>query len=152
MSVRLKSLSNLNLPELATLHARCFEKSWDLRAWSKLWDQLPLKGYGIWAQNQFIGFLIWQESEDIWDIITFGVDPDWQGKGCGGRLLEVFLKEAKKQNPSKIFLEVKNNNSSAIRLYKKFGFKNLSVRSNYYSLPCGKTMDALVLVYELHAH
>jgi ribosomal-protein-alanine N-acetyltransferase len=34
-----------------------------------------------------------------------------------------------------IFLEVRESNSPAIGLYKKFGFVKISIRKNFYSFP-----------------
>ena len=39
----------------------------------------------------------------------------------------------KSHNLSLYFLEVKENNKTAIKLYQKFGFKTESIREKYYS-------------------
>ena len=44
----------------------------------------------------------------------------------------------------KITLEVRRSNQIAISLYKKYDFKEISVRKNYYKNP---TEDAVILQY-----
>lgn len=48
----------------------------------------------------------------------------------------------------KIFLEVCVHNQIAINLYKKFQFKEIGLRKNYYTTKNGKE-DALILVFDL---
>jgi len=44
-----------------------------------------------------------------------------------------------------VFLEVRENNFSAISLYKKIGFKEINIRKNYYK-DTGE--NALIMSYE----
>ena len=46
----------------------------------------------------------------------------------------------KTNNISSIFLEVNENNKIAQKLYNNFGFKNISVRKNYYNKNNGIVM------------
>ena len=47
----------------------------------------------------------------------------------------------------KWFLEVRRSNDPAVALYKKFGFKAVGTRKNYYKTPTGRE-DALIMVKE----
>jgi len=57
--------------------------------------------------------------------IGFCLHPDFQGRGFGVNLVELTIKEAKKQNDF-IVLFVHENNTRAIKLYHKLGFKKVS--------------------------
>ena len=48
-------------------------------------------------------------------------------------LLDYIINYCKNINISQINLEVNSNNTIAINLYKKFGFKQVGLRKNYYS-------------------
>ena len=63
-------------------------------------------------------------------ILNFGVSPTRRKEGIGGILLKDFLNDL--ENISKVFLEVKKSNFSAINLYKKNGFKVFGEREKYY--------------------
>jgi ribosomal-protein-alanine N-acetyltransferase len=152
MSASLKSLDYHSIPSLIALQEKCFSQAWSLDSWHALWRQGTIKGQGILHGSHMVGFIIWQECGDHMDIVTFGVDPKHQKKGYGGFLLKTLIEMGQGSSMNKIFLDVKNNNQEALSLYEKFGFKILSQRNNYYSLPGGKTVDALVLVHELHDH
>lgn len=78
-------------------------------------------------------------------IISVAVDPDFQGRGIGKRLMETSLKWLKDAGFKHVFLEVRVDNTIAINLYKQFGFENVTVRKNYYQ----DGSDAFVMVCDL---
>jgi len=67
------------------------------------------------------------------DILNIGIDPYFKRQGYGTALLNHLIKELRKRNISEILLEVRAGNKSAIQFYKKQGFKEISVRNNYYT-------------------
>ena len=69
---------------------------------------------------------------DSADILNIGIDPDFKRQGYGSALLNHLIEELKKRHISEILLEVRAGNKSAIRFYKRQGFKEISVRKNYY--------------------
>ena len=68
------------------------------------------------------------------DITSVAVEPDFRRKGLAQRLIEEFEKIIP-DNTENIFLEVRESNFSAIKLYEKCGFERLSVRKNFYTNP-----------------
>ena len=51
---------------------------------------------------------------------------------------------AKERGADKVFLEVRPSNQGAKALYRRFGFRQVSVRAGYYPAVSGRE-DALVL-------
>ena len=64
-----------------------------------------------------------------YEIHTIGVDPEYQGRGIGRRLVSQMVELA---SGSVIFLEVRTDNAAAIGLYESFGFVNVGLRRRYY--------------------
>ena len=60
-------------------------------------------------------------------------------------LVEELIKSAAERGVTNIFLEVRASNASAIHLYEKYGFRQISVRKGYYTKPLE---DALVMKRE----
>jgi len=71
-------------------------------------------------------------AKDTADILNIGIDPDFQRKGYATGLLNHLIEELRKRKIVEILLEVRIGNKSAIQFYKKQGFKEISVRNNYY--------------------
>ena len=68
-----------------------------------------------------------------------------RNQGFAKFLLKYLIDIAKKRNCTSITLEVNEYNAPAIKLYEKFGFKQVGVRRNYYKL--GNT--ALLMTLDL---
>lgn len=64
-----------------------------------------------------------------YEIHTVGVDPAYQGRGVGKRMLTELLDHA---SGGSVFLEVRTDNEPAIKLYESFGFVNVGLRKRYY--------------------
>ncbi|MCV7030130.1 ribosomal protein S18-alanine N-acetyltransferase [Mycobacterium sherrisii] len=64
-----------------------------------------------------------------YEVHTIGVDPAYQGRGIGRRLLEELLKFA---GGGVVYLEVRTDNEPAIALYRSVGFEQIGLRRRYY--------------------
>lgn len=92
--------------------------------------------------NDVIALLSGYFAEGEGDITSVAVEPDFRRKGLAQRLIEEFEKIIP-HNTENIFLEVRESNFSAIKLYEKCGFERLSVRKNFYTNP---RENAIVMV------
>ena len=68
------------------------------------------------------------------EIQTIAVRPEAQGEGVGTELLTSMFAAAMEHRCSRIMLEVRADNASAISLYEKHGFVINGRRPNYYAL------------------
>ncbi|MGB9812629.1 MAG: GNAT family N-acetyltransferase [Thermovenabulum sp.] len=56
-------------------------------------------------------------------LLSIGVLPECHGKGIGKALLEKGMEYIRKKGIKRVKLEVRPNNTSAVKLYERFGFK-----------------------------
>jgi ribosomal-protein-alanine N-acetyltransferase len=66
-----------------------------------------------------------------YEIHTIGVDPQYQGRGIGRRMLAELLEIAA---DSVVHLEVRTDNVTAIALYRSMGFSEVGLRRRYYRI------------------
>ncbi len=81
-------------------------------------------------------------------ILNLCVDPMYRSHGYGERLLDEILFRARAASVREIFLEVRPSNQTALTLYRKKGFHQVSNRPAYYQAQAGRE-DAAVLVKKL---
>ncbi|KYQ84222.1 ribosomal-protein-alanine N-acetyltransferase [Acinetobacter sp. YK3] len=116
--------------------------------WSKQQFQESLASYQctVYEQaNQVVGFCILQPVLDEANLLLMAIHPSQQGKGLGYALLDDSIQQLK-NNPIQIFLEVRESNTAAIRLYEKTGFHQIDLRKNYYPNPDGSREHAVIMV------
>lgn len=79
-------------------------------------------------------------------ITTVGVHPDFRRRGLGEMFVNKLINHARSQGASTMVLEVRPSNTSARRLYKKMGFRQIGCRKNYY---LETHEDALVMIKDI---
>lgn len=99
----------------------------------------------IEVQGQVAGFCILQPVLDEANLLLMAIDPAHQGQGLGYQLLEASVAMLK-NNPVQIFLEVRESNQAAIKLYEKSGFHQIDLRKNYYPNANGSREHAIIMV------
>ncbi len=65
-------------------------------------------------------------------LYTLAIDPDCQGQGVGRLLVEDQLAHFRAEGASRVYLEVRSDNTRAIGLYEKLGFKIVRKLPKYY--------------------
>jgi ribosomal-protein-alanine N-acetyltransferase len=75
---------------------------------------------------------IWVILEDS-HVTTLAVDPEHRGRGFGEVLLLRLIDEAIDRGAAWITLEVRESNAVAQRLYRKYGFTTVTMRTGYYT-------------------
>lgn len=75
-------------------------------------------------------------------VTTIAVEPRWHRHKIGTRILLALVREAVARGASSVTLEVRLSNVGAQELYRRFGFRPVGVRKNYYA---ETNEDALVM-------
>jgi ribosomal-protein-alanine N-acetyltransferase len=96
------------------------------------------------------GFTIYECVLDEATLLNIAINPECQGKGLGRALLRESL-VALDANITKVFLEVRVSNESALQLYRSEGFSQIGERRNYYPTANGRE-DAFVFELNLDTY
>jgi ribosomal-protein-alanine N-acetyltransferase len=65
-------------------------------------------------------------------IATIATHPDYRRQGIAKKLLAYTLQSAMREGAQSSFLEVRESNSSAQDMYRKFGYVEVGRRKRYY--------------------
>lgn len=91
-----------------------------------------LSHYVYEYEGKIVGFYIASHVLDEVEIFTIAVDSAYRNMGIGKAMLDHLIDISKKRNDKEIYLEVSTKNIAAINLYRKFDFKIIGIRKNYY--------------------
>jgi ribosomal-protein-alanine N-acetyltransferase len=89
-----------------------------------------------------MGFIVARCFEDEWEIENVVVEAEARRQGLGALLLCNLMEHARREHARRIYLEVREGNSAARKLYERWGFREVGRRRGYYSAP---PEDALLL-------
>lgn len=95
--------------------------------------------------NRVIGYIIFWLIMDEGHILNIAIHPEYRNKGFGSLLIKFSLDYLLKNSGRIMTLEVRKSNIQAIALYRKFGFRVVGIRKNYY---ISDREDALVMERE----
>lgn len=153
MSVRLALAGPRDVP----LMGRIMECAFDPR-FGEAWSTPQLAGaLGIadtWGQLGYddeaaFGFSLTRRVIDEAELMLVAVLPGERGRGLGRRLVEGSMHKARQRGARRIFLEVRDGNEAAIRLYESLGFSEAGRRQNYYMGMMGERFDAITMRRDL---
>ncbi|MCL2799210.1 MAG: ribosomal protein S18-alanine N-acetyltransferase [Endomicrobia bacterium] len=94
--------------------------------------------------GKIAGYCLFWILEAQAEILNIAVGLEFRRQSFAKQMLEYIIERSKEENAECIFLDVRVNNSAAVRLYDSFGFEKANVRKKYYTGIAGGE-DALML-------
>lgn len=116
--------------------------------WSrKIFEDCLVKPYFAFSldkDSQPLGYYIGMKVLDEVTLMDIVVSKSYQGNGLGKSLLQHFMNQCNQNNIQQVWLEVRESNAAAIKLYDDAGFILVEQRVDYYPSAKGKE-DALIM-------
>ena len=98
----------------------------------------PYGKYLVYVEeDNILGYIYYSDIYDRIEINQFEVSNFHKNKGIGSKLLNELIENS----ADNITLEVNCTNEIAIKLYKKYGFKEKAIRAGYYHGTDGILME-----------
>lgn len=144
-NINISNMSKLDLENISDKLISDFDDFWTVSTLENELENSRSKYLVAKLNNQIVGFGgIWKAVDDI-HITNIVVNKNFRRKSVGSTILKNLINLAKQDNITSITLEVNCTNIPAIKLYEKFGFKNVGVRKKYYN----NTYDAIIMSKDL---
>ncbi len=132
--------------DLAAIHAiecESFGDPWALEGFRDLLDHPRAKmEVAVNADGELMGYAVAWYVADESEIANIAVAPSARLKGVGALLLDRILRAAAEFGAQTVFLEVRESNEAARKLYEARGFEVAGKRTKYYRKP---DEDALIM-------
>ncbi len=127
-------IRRMTLEDAAAVHA--IEMQVATGPWSeRLFYDCVSVGYECWVMvdnNIIIGYGILSYGANEAHVLNLAIEPAFQQRGLGKKLLEHLIDVAKSLGAYEIFLEVRLSNDVARSLYEKLNFAEIGLRKGYY--------------------
>jgi [ribosomal protein S18]-alanine N-acetyltransferase len=140
-SITIRVADAEDIPRVIDLERRCDTAAhWSEKQYRDLFHAHPpavpiaLIAEGMGA-HALLGFLIARYIAQEWELENIVVAPDVRGWGIGKRLMLEFLARAEQTGSQSVFLEVRESNIPARRLYESLRFNEIGRRKGYYANP-----------------
>ena len=144
MLIKINSIKKSDYYNILQIEQNLFKDPMTLNELNNIINQ---NFHKIWKieKDKMIGFVSFYQVKDEVEILKIAIVKTHQRNNYGSFL----IKEIKKLNIKKIFLEVSSENVNAINFYIKNGFQKIGLRKNYYKSANGLNIDALRLCFKV---
>jgi ribosomal-protein-alanine N-acetyltransferase len=135
-----------DVSEIALMEREAFEDAWSD---SDILSAICTEGsmcYSALNEKGVIAYIIGRKISPEGEIYRIATKAEYRRRGIAYRLLDYAVKCERGVGVENIFLEVREKNIPARKLYTAYGFKEIGVRKRYYKDP---EDDAIVM---LRAH
>jgi ribosomal-protein-alanine N-acetyltransferase len=116
----------------------------------------PIESFQVEFENEYARFMVaelpdgricaftnyWIVAGEL-HLLNVAVHPAFRRCGVGRELLAWIIGDGRASGCERAFLEVRRSNSAAMQMYRKAGFRVVSVRPRYYA---DNDEDAMVMV------
>lgn len=108
--------------------------------------------------TQVACYCLYSQIFETAEILRIGTSPSWQRQGLASQLIDVLKKQLSTAKVEQLLLEVREDNTKAIKLYQKNGFNVIHRRKGYYKNDTQiknpqtdkSAVDALIMQCMLH--
>jgi ribosomal-protein-alanine N-acetyltransferase len=136
-------MSYADIPLIYEIESRAYEHGWS-EGILKDCIRVDYLCWTVWLDGQIVGYGIISAAVGEAHLLNLAVDPGFQRRGIGRKVLRFLMDVAQQQRAETMFLEVRDSNSAAIALYQDEGFNQIGVRNNYYPKDGGHE-DAIMM-------
>jgi ribosomal-protein-alanine N-acetyltransferase len=146
-TVTIEPALRIDLPLIANLETMAFSDPWSQASFeSMMAEPAAYVAVARKASERILGYVVAWFAADEGEIANLAVREPTRRQGIGASLLDAALHEGRSRGAKNMYLEVRESNEAARRLYASRGFEELGRRRGYYKRP---VEDAIVLRVEL---
>jgi ribosomal-protein-alanine N-acetyltransferase len=141
-------LTEQRLDEIVAIERLAYEHPWTHGNFS---DSIR-SGYQaqlLAAGETVLGYFVAMKGVDEVHLLNITVAPAHQGQGWGRVMLDTLAIWARGQGAQWLWLEVRESNARAQRIYEQHGYRRVGERKRYYPANHGTREDAVVMSLRL---
>lgn len=132
-----------DLPRMERIERASFPIPWSENAFRSVMRRDDARLIVADRAGEVVGYAAVWFAADEGELGDIAVDPERRREGIGSRLVREVMDEARRRGAQQVFLQVRESNRGALRLYRAAGFRRVGRRPGYYRSP---SEDALVLL------
>jgi [ribosomal protein S18]-alanine N-acetyltransferase len=131
-----------DLTAVMAIEVASFSTPWRENTFRALMRRTDTDLFVAEAEGRVLGYTAAWTVLDQSELGNVAVNPDARTRGVGGALVDAVVERVKARGAHELFLEVRESNQTAQRVYRERGFVVVGRRQSYYSAP---VEDALVM-------
>jgi len=134
--VEARRLEARDVDAVVAIETEAFSSPWRRETFLDLMDRPTLEILVLDdARSGILGYAVLWCVMDQGELANVAVKPEHRQRGLGSYLLSRLLETGRERGIRTVFLEVRESNQAALKLYRRFGFSEVGLRRGYYDHP-----------------
>lgn len=133
MKTKIREMKKEDIPSIMILEKELFSTAWEEEMFIEEIEKQY--AYVLEIKNKIIGYICGWKFIDEFNITNIAIAKDFQRKGFAKDLVQFIMSKLLDEKCFKFFLEVRESNDVAKKLYEKMGFSMIGSRKKYYHSP-----------------
>jgi [ribosomal protein S18]-alanine N-acetyltransferase len=135
-----------DLPEVLSIENDSFTLPWSENLFfHELYSPMSISMVAR-TEGKIAGYIFARQIIDEGHIHNLAVSKDYRRIGIASELVRDVIDDLRENGCRVIFLEVRDSNEAAKKIYRKFNFEIIGTRKNYYISP---VEDAVIMALKL---
>lgn len=130
-----KTISQADRSFLASAEKAIFSDFWSEDALKSFLANPYARGFILKEEGEAVGYVLGTALAGEGELMRIGILPQNRRRGYGATLVSALIELWKTEGIERAFLEVRESNLPARRLYESMGFSPAGFRPNYYDHP-----------------
>ena len=133
--MQVRRMTKEDCAAVAAIEAVSFSMPWSLRAFTDTVEKENFRYFVAEEDGEILGYCGFLFVLDEAEIPNVCVKESARKRGVGKEMMSVLLEEARKLGLTVLYLEVRESNQAARRLYESLGCVENGIRKNFYEQP-----------------
>lgn len=145
MTLSFSALNAQHIPKIVEIENQSFQEPWSKDGFRDIMNNPSFQSMGVFSKTDLVGYIFYYVVLDELHVMNIAIDPKHRKHGIGEKLLDKVHEFGKKHKIKFAYLEVRETNDAAKKLYEKLGYQKQGRRIGYYA----NREDALLMFKDL---
>jgi [ribosomal protein S18]-alanine N-acetyltransferase len=147
-AVTLRSITSEQLDAVMAIEQTAYSHPWSRGHFR---DSLnpQFEAQGLWLGDELLGYFWAMRGFEEMHLLNITVAPARQGQGWGHMMLDALTLMSRHAGAQWLWLEVRQSNLRALQVYERYGFRQISIRKDYYPADRQQREHAVVMSLKL---
>lgn len=133
--MQIRSMTKADCEQVAEIEAASFSVPWSKNSFLDTVDKENYRYFVAEENREILGYCGFLFVLDEAEIPNVCVKTSARQQGIGKKMMQVLVEEARELGMAVLYLEVRESNLAARRLYESLGFQEDGIRKNFYEQP-----------------
>jgi ribosomal-protein-alanine N-acetyltransferase len=147
-AVTLRTMTQDNLDAVMAIEQTAYSHPWSRGNFRDSLNPL-FDAQCLWLGDELLGYFLAMHGVEEMHLLNITVAPAHQGEGWGHMMLDALSLISRNVGAQTLWLEVRQSNARALRVYERYGFVRVGLRKDYYPADRQQREHAVVMSLKL---